>query len=319
MAAKAVVLDPQMKILLDTFNAAGPMFLRAETPEQARAKMRALLEANPIPPEPIYRAEDRRIPGVVGEIPVRIYTPEGNPPMGVLVYYHGGGWVLGDLESHDRVCRALANKGGCVVVSVDYRLAPEHVFPAGAEDCYAATKWVAENAASLGADPARLAVGGDSAGGNLAAAVAMMARDQGGPAIAFQLLFYPCTDAALDTPSQKEFAADGYVLSRGDMEWFWNHYLGAGSETEKTNPYACPLRAKNLAGLPPALVMTASHDPLRDEGERFAQRLISAGVKVTCTRYEGVTHGFISFADALDKGKAGQQQAADALKVAFAR
>ena len=318
MAGKAV-LDPQMKTLLDTLNAAGPMFLRAETPEQARAKMQALMEANPIPPEEIYRAENRHIPGVAGEIPVRTYTPEGNSPMGVLVYYHGGGFVLGDLESHDRVCRALANKAGCVVVSVDYRLAPEHIFPAAAEDCYSATKWVAENAASLGADPARLAVGGDSAGGNLAAAVSMMARDCGGPSIAFQLLFYPVTDCALDTPSYKEFANDGYVLSRSDMEWFWNHYLGPDSDAEKTNPYACPLRAKNLAGLPPALVMTASHDPLRDEGERFAQRLISAGVKVTCTRYEGVTHGFISFADALDKGKAGQQQAAEALKVAFAR
>lgn len=316
MAAKAV-LDPQMKILLDTFNAAGPMFLRAETPEQARAKMQALLAANPIPPEAIYRVEDRHIPGASGQIPVRVYTPEGNPPMGVLVYFHGGGWVLGDLESHDRVCRALANGAGCVVVSVDYRLAPEHVFPAGAEDSYAATKWVFENAASLGADPARLAVGGDSAGGNLAAVVSMMARDRGGPPIGFQLLFYPVTDAALDTPSQKEFAADGCVLSRADMEWFWNNYLG--SDAEKTNPYACPLRAKNLAGLPPALVMTASHDPLRDEGERFAQRMISAGVKVTCTRYEGVTHGFISFADALDKGKEGQRQASDALKVAFAR
>src|SRR6202158_5710163 len=171
MAAKAVVLDPQMKILLDTFNAAGPMFLRAETPEQARAKMQALMEANPTPVEEIYRAENRRIPGGAGEIPLRIYTPEGNPPMGVLVYYHGGGWVLGDLESHDRVCRALANKGGCVVVSVDYRLAPEHVFPAGAEDCYAATKWVAENAASIGADASRLAGGGDSGGGKRAGGV----------------------------------------------------------------------------------------------------------------------------------------------------
>jgi acetyl esterase len=316
MAAKAV-LDPQMKTLLDTFNAAGPMFLRAETPEQARAKMRALLEANPIPPEAIYRAENRHIPGVAGDIPVRIYTPEGNPPMGVLVYFHGGGWVLGDLESHDRVCRALANNAGCVVVSVDYRLAPEHVFPAGAEDCYAATKWVAENAASLGADPARLAVGGDSAGGNLAAVVSMMSRDRGGPSIIFQLLFYPVTDSALDTPSYKEFSSDGNVLSRADMEWFWNSYLGP--DTEKTNPYVSPLRAKNLAGLPPALIMTASHDPLRDEGERFAQRLISAGTKVTCTRYEGVTHGFISFADAVDKGKDGHRQAAEALKVAFAR
>src|ERR1700686_3385250 len=311
MAAKAVVLDPQMKILLDTFNAAGPMFLRAETPEQARAKMRALLEANPIPPEPIYRAEDRRIPGVAGEIPVRIYTPEGNPPMGVLVYYHGGGWVLGDLESHDRVCRALANQAGCVVVSVDYRLAPEHVFPAGAEGLYAATKWVAENAATLGADGTRLAVGGDSAGGNLAAVVSMMARDRGGPAINFQLLLYPVTDCALDTPSQKEFAADGYVLSRADMEWFWKNYTDPIAE--KKNPYPCPFRAKALKNLPPPLVLTASHDPLRDEGEPFAERLIASGVKTTCTRYEGVTHGFVSFADGLDKGKEGQRQAADAL------
>jgi acetyl esterase len=310
-------LDPQMKIMLDVFNAAGPMFLRAETAEQARAKMRALLEANPIPPPPIYRVEDRHIPGADGNVAARIYTPEATPPMGVLVYFHGGGWVLGDLESHDRVCRALANQAGCTVVSVDYRLAPEHVFPAGAEDCYAATKWVSENAASIGGDPARLAVGGDSAGGNLAAVVAMMARDRGGPAIKFQLLFYPVTDCALDTPSQKEFAADGHVLSRADMEWFWKNYLDPS--TEKNNPYACPLRAKNLKSLPAALVLTASHDPLRDEGERFAERLIAAGVSVTCTRYEGVTHGFVSFADGLDKGKEGQRQAADALKAAFAR
>jgi len=312
----AIALDPQMKIILDAFNAAGPMFLRAETAEQARAKMRALLEANQIPAPAIYRVEDRHIAGADGQIAARIYTPEGSPPMGVLVYFHGGGWVLGDLESHDRVCRALANGAGCVVVSIDYRLAPEHVFPAGAMDCYAATQWVAENAASFGADRSRMAVGGDSAGGNLAAAVSLMARDRGGPAINFQLLLYPVTDCALDTPSQKEFAEDGYVLSRADMEWFWKNYLDRAAE--KNNPYACPLRAKNLSGLPPALVLTASHDPLRDEGERFAERLIAAGVKVTCTRYEGVTHGFVSFADALDKGKEGIRQAADALKAAFA-
>jgi len=313
----AIALDPQMKIILDAFNAAGPMFLRAETAEQARAKMRALLEANQIPAPAIYRVEDRHIAGADGQIAARIYTPEGSPPMGVLVYFHGGGWVLGDLESHDRVCRALANGAGCVVVSIDYRLAPEHVFPAGAMDCYAATQWVAENAASFGADRSRMAVGGDSAGGNLAAAVSLMARDRGGPAINFQLLLYPVPDCALDTPSQKEFTEDGYVLSRADMEWFWKNYLDRAAE--KNNPYACPLRAKNLSGLPPALVLTASHDPLRDEGERFAERLIAAGVKVTCTRYEGVTHGFVSFADALDKGKEGIRQAADALKAAFAR
>ncbi|WP_333648543.1 alpha/beta hydrolase [Candidatus Binatus sp.] len=313
----ASTLDPQMKIILDAFNAAGPMFLRAETAEQARAKLRALIEANLTPPPAIYRVEDRHIPGADGQIAARVYTPEGSPPMGVLVYFHGGGWMLGDLESHDYLCRALANGAGCVVVSIDYRLAPEHVFPAGAEDCYAATKWVAENAAALGADPARLAVGGDSAGGNLAAVVSMMARDRGGPAISFQLLFYPVTDCALDTPSQKEFAADGYALSRADMEWFWKNYLDPSAE--KNNPYACPLRAKNLKGLPTALILTASHDPLRDEGERFAERLIGAGVKVTCTRYEGVTHAFVSLADALDKGKEGQRQASDALRAAFAR
>jgi len=312
----ATALDPQMKIILDAFNAAGPLFLRAETAEQARAKMRALLAANQTPLPAIYRVEDRNIPGADGQIAARVYTPDGSPPMGVLVYFHGGGWVLGDLESHDGVCRGLANGAGCVVVSIAYRLAPEHVFPAGARDCYAAAKWVAENAVSLGADPSRMAVGGDSAGGNLAAVVSMMARDRGGPAINFQLLLYPVTDCALDTPSHKEFAADGYVLSRADMEWFWKNYLDPGAE--RNNPYACPLRAKNLSGLPPALVLTASHDPLRDEGERFAERLIAAGVSVTCTRYEGVTHGFISFADALDKGKEGQRQAADALKAAFA-
>ncbi|HYL58187.1 MAG TPA: alpha/beta hydrolase [Candidatus Acidoferrales bacterium] len=312
----AIAIDPQMKTLLEVFNAAGPMFLRAETPEQARAKMRALLEANPVPAEEIYRVEDRHIPGPARDIAVRIYTSQGRPPMGVLVYFHGGGWVLGDLDSHDRVCRAMANGAGCVVVSVDYRLAPEHVFPAAPEDCYAATKWVVENAASIGGDPSRVAVGGDSAGGNLATVVALMARDRGGPALCYQVLFYPVTDCALDTPSQKEFASDGYVLSRADMEWFWNNYLDAGAD--KNNPYACPLRAKSLAGLPPAMILTASHDPLRDEGERYAERLITAGVKVICTRYEGVTHGFISFADAVDKGKAGQSQATDALRGAFA-
>jgi acetyl esterase len=313
----ATALDPQVKQFLELANAEGPLFLRAETPEQARAKMQAMFAANPVAPAPIYRVEDRHIAGPGGQIKVRIYTPEGQPPMGVLVYYHGGGWVLGDLESHDNVCRALANGAGCLVVAVEYRLAPEHPFPAPAEDCYAATTWVAENAESFGGDPSRMAVGGDSAGGNLAAAVALMARDRSGPSIRLQVLFYPVTDCALDTPSQKEFSGDGFVLSRADMEWFWNHYLEAGAD--KQNPYACPLRAKDLSKLPPALIITASHDPLRDEGERFAERLMTAGTKVTCTRYDGVVHGFVSFAETLDQGKKGLQQAADALRAAFAR
>jgi len=313
----AVALDPQMKALLDQANAAGPLFLRAETPEQARAKMAALQEARPRPVVPIYRVEDRHIPGPAGQIAIRIYTPQGRTPMGVLVYFHGGGWVLGNLEGHDAVCRSLANGAGCLTVAVDYRLAPEHQFPAAPEDCYAATRWVAENAESLGGDRSHIAVGGDSAGGNLATVVAMMARDRGGPRLCFQLLLYPAISAADDTPSQREFADDGFILSRADMEWFWGHYLGAPRDRE--NPYACPNAAKDLARLPPALVETASHDPLRDEAEAYAEQMRRAGVQVVCTRYDGVTHGFVSFADLLDKGKQGLRQASDALRAAFAK
>jgi acetyl esterase/lipase len=308
-------LDPQMKLVLDVLNAAGPIFLRAETAEQARAKMQALLDANHVPPPEIYSVEDRHIPGPAGDIPIRVYTPAGRNSQGALVFFHGGGWVLGGLDSHDAVCRKLANGAGCVVVSVDYRLAPEHKFPAGVEDAYAAVKWVAENAATLGADLARIAVGGDSAGGNLAAVVAMMARDRSAPAICFQLLLYPATDAALDTPSQKEFAADGFVLSRADMEWFWTNYLN--SAPERANPYAAPIRAKNFTGLPRALVITASHDPLRDEGEAYGRRLMEAGIKANCTRYDGVTHAFVNFADALDQGKKAIEQACAALREVF--
>jgi acetyl esterase len=310
-------IDPQMKALLDFVNAQGPMFLRAETAEQARAKMQALMENRPVPVAEVYRVEDRAIPGAAGNtIPIRIYTPEARTPLGVLVFFHGGGWVLGDLDSHDGLCRDLANGAGCLVVSIGYRLAPEHKFPAAPEDCYAATRWAAENAAEFGGDPARLAVGGDSAGGNLAAAVALMARDRGGPPLRLQLLVYPCIDAANDTPSHKEFAQDGFILSKADMDWFWGHYLSG--DRDRRNPYACPLRAQSLAGLPPALVLTASLDPLRDEGERYASVLRLAGVSVTCTRYDGVTHGFVSFANVLDQGKKGLAQATEALRTAFA-
>jgi acetyl esterase len=313
----ALTIDPQTKVFLDGANAAGPLFLRAETPEQARAKMQAMLEASPVPPQEIYRVEDRHIPGPAGQIPVRIYTPSARLPVGVLVYFHGGGWVLGDLQSHDNLCRAIANAAGCLVVSVDYRLAPEHKFPAAPNDCYAATKWVAANAAAFGGIPDKLAVGGDSAGGNLAAAVALMARDEGGPRIAFQLLIYPVTDSSLDFNSQREFEDDGFILSAADMKWFWDHYLERAADGK--NPLASPLRAKNLEGLPPALVQTAGLDPLRDEGEEYASALKRAGNKVTLTRYEGVTHGFVSFFDMIDKGKEGIREGAEALRAAFAK
>jgi acetyl esterase len=282
-------LDPQMKAILDQAAAAGAQPFHTMTPAQARAAIDTMFQAFRGQPKEVAKVDDRKISGPAGDIPVRIYTPAGNSPYGALVYFHGGGWVIGNIETHDVTCRDLTSGTPCVTVSVDYRLAPEHKFPAGPEDCYAATKWVADNARSLNVDPNRIAVGGDSAGGNLAAAIALMARDRGGPKLAYQLLIYPAIDAADETPSHREFTKDGYILSRADMEWFWGYYL---ADKDRTNPYACPSRAKSLAGLPPAFVLTAEFDPLRDEGEA-----------VKAKRYDGVCHGFVSMAALLDAGK----------------
>ena len=237
--------------------------------------------------------------------------------MGALLYFHGGGWVVGDIASHDVLCRSLANGAGCVVVSVDYRLAPEHKFPAAPEDSYAATKWVAENAASLGVDAKRIAVGGDSAGGNLAAAVAQMARDRGGPQIKFQLLIYPATDWLHESPSHREFSEDGFILSRADMVWFYGHYMS--SDSDRANPYFSPACAKSLAGLPAAYVMTCAVDPLRDEGEAYAEALRKAGVTVKSKRYAGVCHGFLMMPGVIDAAKAGIADCCAELRHAIGR
>lgn len=275
--------------------------------------VRALLSSFPRPEgEPVARVEDRTIPGPAGEIPVRIYSPDATPgtPRPVLAWFHGGGWVIGNLDGADPACRMIANAAGCVVVSVDYRLAPEHKYPAAAEDCLAATDWVSANAGSLGADPTRLAVGGDSAGGNLAAVVTQLAKDMGGPAIKFQLLVYPVTDHGFGTSSYQE-NAEGYLLTKASMEWFWGHYLN--HEGEGAHPKASPLRASDLSGLPPAWVITAEFDPLRDEGEAYAAALRAAGVKVEHKRYDGQIHGF--FANAvIDDGIAAVKDAARALR-----
>jgi acetyl esterase len=233
------------------------------------------------------------------------------------VYFHGGGWVLGSLATHDGICRSLAAGAGCVVVSVDYRLAPEHRYPAAAEDCYAATQWCAAHAAELGADGSRVAVGGDSAGGNLSAVVAQMARDRGGPPLVFQLLIYPVTDAARDTQSYRE-NAEGYLLTAGDMAWFWNHYLG-DARARGAEAYASPIRAASLAGLPPALVITAEFDPLRDEGEAYGAALESAGVAAKVTRYDGMIHGFFGLGAMIDRANSAVQEAAGTLRIAFRR
>jgi acetyl esterase len=308
-------LDKQTKALIDAMQSAGMVieFEKMTAPE-ARKAMDQMAAVTRGPGEPVAKVEDRSIPGPEVAIPVRIYFPEGAAPFPVMVFYHGGGWVIGNIDSHDALCRKLTNAIGCVTVSVDYRLAPEAKFPAAAEDSYAATQWVSEHAASLGCDPKRLAVCGDSAGGNLAAVVPLMARDRGKPPIAFQVMLYPCTDGSLESGSMRELA-EGYFLTRGAMNWFWNHYVR--DHNDRTNPYAAPIHAPELKGLPPALIITAEYDPLRDEGEAYAAKLRTAGVPVTLTRYEGTIHGFVSMADSLDKGKEAINEVVSTLKAVF--
>ncbi len=305
-------LDPQAQAVMEAVAALGLPPNHTVSPQEARANGKARARA---PGPEVARVEDRNIPGPDGEVPVRIYTPEGSGPFPVLVWFHGGGWVVGDLESADGVSRHLTVGSGFVVVSVDYRLAPETKFPGPAEDCYAATQWVAQNAASINADAGKIAVGGDSAGGNLAAAVSLMARDRGGLSVGFQLLVYPVTDRDFSTVSYSQ-NGDDYQLTRDGMIWFWDHYLA--NDADAANPYAAPLRAQDLGGLPPALVITAEYDPLRDEGEAFAHRLEAAGVPTACTRYDGVIHGFFGMFAAVDKGKQAIDQASAALCAALA-
>ncbi|MDA0365617.1 MAG: alpha/beta hydrolase, partial [Chloroflexi bacterium] len=255
-------LDPAVAALLEQMNDPNAPAMSELTPNEARAGFAqlAVLQGEP---ESVASVEDRRVPGPAGEIPVRIYKPSNAANLPVLVYFHGGGWVLMDVETHDPLCRALANAAGCAVVSVDYRLAPEAKYPAASDDCYAATKWVADNAAALGVDAGRIALGGDSAGGHLTAVGAQMARDRGGPALVFQVLHCPVTNFDYSTGSYRD-NAEGYMLTRDSMEWFWNHYLV--SPDQGAEAAASPLRG-DTSNLPPALVQTAEFDPLRDEGK----------------------------------------------------
>ncbi|MGF6951584.1 acetyl esterase [Neobacillus sp. B4I6] len=305
-------IDPQVKLILEQMEAKGAPPWHTLTPAEARQP----IDRRPLTgePEEVGKVENRTIPGPAGEMPVRIYTPDGQGPFPALVYYHGGGWVIGDLDAVEIICRLLANRANSVVVSVDYRLAPEHKFPAAVEDAYAAVKWLEENGSSILVDSARVAVGGDSAGATLAAVVALMAKDRGEPSLVYQMLIYPVTHHAYDTESYRE-NAEGYYLTKDSMVWFWNHYLR--DEEDGRNPYASPLRADNLSGLPPALVITAEFDPLRDEGEAYAKRLKAAGVPVEVTRYNGMIHGFFGMPGVLEQAKKAIEQAANALKRTF--
>jgi len=308
-------LDPQVQALLDQMAALDEPPMHTLTPELVRMGIQMQLADATGEPEPVAQVGNRTIPGPAGEIPIRIYTPAGSGPFPALVFFHGGGWVICDLDTHDSLCRRLCNGADCVVVSVDYRLAPEHKFPAAPHDCYAATQWVARHAAEINAIPGKIAIGGDSAGGNLTAVVAQMVRDQGGPQLTLQVLIYPATDFTFDGPSLHE-NAQGYFLTIEDMNWFTSYYLN--SDADKKNPLASPMQSANLRGLPPALVITAEYDPLRDEGEAYGKRLKEAGVPVTLSRYTGVIHGFLSLEPLTEKGKQAREECAQALRAAFA-
>lgn len=277
-------LHADVAALLDGL-AAAPA-LSDGTPAQARKNYDAAIRPEP---DELARVEDSTVPGPAGDIPVRLYAASTTKGLPIVVFFHGGGWVLSSLDGHDAMARRLADRSGALVVSVDYRLAPEHHFPAPFDDCWAVTSWIADNGSTIGGDPRRMAVAGDSAGGNLAAAVALRARDTG-LELAFQLLIYPCIDDRADTPSMTENAT-GYFLTAKDMGWFWDQYV---PQAHRTNPYAVPGRARNVRGCAPALIQTAEFDPLRDEGERYARRLAASGVPVEVTRYDGLVHGFFA-------------------------
>ncbi len=309
----ATALDPQAKAVIELVIKSGRPPYHQLSPKDARQLFRDTRPASTPPAPEIGEVKDLR----ADRITVRLYRPEGvsgSTALPALIFFHGGGWVIGDLETHDVLCRQLTAGAGISVVNVDYRLAPEHKFPAALDDAWAATRWVAAHAADLGVDPARLAVGGDSAGGNLAAVVALLARDHGGPSLALQVLTYPVTDVAAESPSYDEFA-DGFMLTRESMRWFIAHYLPDRHDAHDWR--LSPLRAPSLAGVAPALVVTAGFDPLRDEGEAYARRLRDAGVRVDTICYGGMIHGFVPMGRLIETGNRAVAHAAASLRQVF--
>lgn len=311
-----MALDPQVQEFLEQTAAENVPATHQVPPEEARRLFRLKHERLDNAPETVARDEERSIAGPGGNLPLRIYTPQGEGQFPALVYFHGGGWLVGDLSTLQSACSFLANAVPCVVISVNYRLAPENKFPAAVEDCYSALKWVAGNARSLNINPGEIAVGGDSAGGNLAAAVSLVARDRCGPALAYQLLIYPVIDFNFDRPSYKENAT-GYLLTQEACRYLWKQYLE--NESDANNPYASPIRAESLAGLPPAMVLTAQYDPLRDEGQDYARRLLKAGVPVIARNYEGLIHGFWGMGAVLDQTHRIRQEVAEVLHTVFSQ
>ena len=306
-------LHPQVESFLAELKSARPKPTELCIPEEIRTRVRDGHCAS-VDPEPVGRAHDRQIAGTESEIPVRIYHPLEKQSRGALVFYHGGGWVAGDLETHDALCRAICNEAPALVVAVDYRRAPEHTYPAAVDDAYAVFEWLRSAADEYDIDPNRIAVGGDSAGGNLATVVSLMARDRNEPLPCFQVLVYPVTDCRFDGNSYRQYA-EGYGLTAAGMQAMWNHYLGG--ESLDTTPYAAPLQAESLSGLPPALVMTAKYDVLFDEGERYAERLIEDGVATECICHDDMIHGFLARLHTFDAARIAVRQIAASLRRAF--
>ncbi|NOX70851.1 MAG: alpha/beta hydrolase [Gammaproteobacteria bacterium] len=316
-----MTLDPQTKAFLEqAAEAGGPALYELPVPD-ARAMLKEMTATMDAPRQEVRKFEQRAIPGTDGNIPVRLYWPDTAPNetdlLPVLVLIHGGGFALADLDTHENMARFYCHNARVIVMSVDYRLAPEHKFPAGLEDCYDALCWVHENAASLGADPKNIAVTGDSAGGCLSAAICQLARDRGGPPVAFQALVYPVLTLELDTnyPSRASMGTGEYFLGQKDMDWFNSLYLNSPDEVNDTR--VSPALMDDLTGLPPAFVLTAGYDPLRDEGAEYAKRLNAAGVEAEYYCFEGAIHGFLSFSGALDIGADGLQMVANRVREAL--
>ena len=303
-------VHPQAQQILDGKAASGVPPLWELTPDEARAGVEANNAMIPAGPD-LESVRDIVIPSQAGGMPARVYSPSSSAP-GLVVYFHGGGWVVGSLDEWDSSVRTLAVASGCDVVSVDYRLAPEHVFPAAADDAYDALVWAASADGLAAGRP--VVVAGDSAGGNLAAVAALRARDFGGPPVALQVLVYPVTDCDLDRRSYREYDGDEYIVNRRDMAWFWDRYVP--DPATRVNPYASPLRAPGLADLPPTYVVTAEHDPLRDEGFAYADRLRAARVPVEHRHYGSQIHGFFSFTGVLDDADKAVSEAGSAIRAA---
>jgi acetyl esterase len=302
-------LHPQAEAICNLTNATRLTVAPDERVQTTRTGWGLFLNMAGGPPEPVHNVEDHDADGV----PVRVYTPSPDGDLPIFVVLHGGGWVIGSVAEFDLIARQLANASGAIVVSVDYRLAPEHPYPAPLDDCWAALRWTVAHASELGGDPARVAIGGDSAGGNLAAVCALLARDAGGPELALQVLIYPVVDCDFTTASYVA-NAEGFLLQKEEMEWFFDCYAGAH---DRTDWHISPMRAPDLQGVAPAVVITAEYDPLCAEGEAYAARLRAAGVPVEERRYDGLIHGFFGLAVAFDTSRDAMELVGSALRRAF--